>query len=99
MAHHNENIFQCFPLGLTLAVFAVGVAWGSEGAKRAVATIAALLAVCSIAGLGLKALPWFDQVNGPIVALLLPVWTGAAVGGAALARWSAVAPSPRRRPA
>jgi len=99
VAHHNENILQCFPLGLTLAVFAVGVAWGSEGAKRAVAAIAAVLAVCSITGLALKALPWFDQVNGPLVALLLPVWTGAAVGGAALARWSAVAPSPRRRPA
>ena len=80
VAHHNENILQCNPLGLTLAVFAVGLAWGRDRAAHAVAILTTLIAACSLAGLALKALPRFDQVNGPIVALLLPVWAGAAFG-------------------
>jgi hypothetical protein len=80
VAHHNENILQCFPLGLALAVSAVGLVRGSERAKRAVARITGVLAALSFAGLALKLLPWFDQGNGPIVALFLPVWMGAALG-------------------
>jgi hypothetical protein len=88
VAHHNENILQCLPLGLALAVIAVGLAWGSERAGRAVAPVAAALAVGSVVGLALKALPWFDQANGPIVALFVPLWLGAALGAALRARWA-----------
>jgi Domain of unknown function (DUF4105) len=87
VAHHNENILQCFPLGLTLAAFAVGLVWGSPKAARAVSAVTAILAACSMVGLALKALPWFDQQNGALIALLLPIWIGAALG----ARWTALA--------
>jgi hypothetical protein len=90
VAHHNENLLSCSPLGLALAAFAVALAWGSEHAKRAVAAIATLLAASSLIGLALKALPAFDQANGAIVALLVPLWIGAAVG----ARLATRAPFP-----
>jgi hypothetical protein len=83
VAHHNENILQCSPLGLALAIFALGLA--GDRATRVVARIAGALAALSLAGLALKVLPWFDQANEPIIALFLPVWLGAALGAHARA--------------
>jgi hypothetical protein len=96
VAHHNENILQCFPLGLALAVFAVGLTRGSVGAKRLVASTTGVLAALSCAGLAFKVLPWFDQANGPIVSLFLPVWMGAAMGARAGARVVIEAGTPLR---
>lgn len=83
VAHHNENILQCSPLGLALAVFAMGLTRGSERAKRLVASTTGVIAALSCAGLALKMLPWFDQANGPIISLFVPIWMGAAVGARA----------------
>ncbi len=80
VAHHNENILQCSPLGLALAVFAVGLAMGNPRRASAAAAIAVLLAAGSLLGLALKVLPWFDQSNGQVIALLLPAWVGVAAG-------------------
>jgi hypothetical protein len=68
-------------------------------ASRGPATtaVATLLAASSIAGLGLKVLPWFDQSNGQTIALLLPVWLGAAAGARASTRLSPR--QPREAPA
>ena len=49
-------------------------------------------AVASVLGLVLKALPFFDQNNAEIIALMLPVWAGAAAGTWLL--WSAKGGSP-----
>jgi hypothetical protein len=83
VAHHNENILQCSPLGLALAAFAMGSACGSERGRGRIAWTTAVLAALSCAGLAFKVLPWFDQANGPIVSLFLPIWMGAAIGARA----------------
>jgi hypothetical protein len=68
VAYHNENILQCAPFALLLV-----------GARSTIARrrIACGALACSAIGLGLKALPWFSQDNGLVIALALPLWTGA----------------------
>lgn len=78
MAYRNENLFQLNPLLLGLAVL---VPLGLAGVSRAVRwarRVALALAGLSLAGLLLQALPGVDQVNGPIIALLLPIHLGVA---------------------
>jgi hypothetical protein len=68
-------------------------------------TIAALLVGLSVAGLLLKALPGFSQVNGEIIALALPIHLGLFLGawqmGLTTGRLTSPAASlrePRRNP-
>jgi Domain of unknown function (DUF4105) len=80
MAYRNENLFQLNPLLLALAILVpVGLARGTRPAGRA-RLVALTLAALSVAGLLLQILPGLDQVNGPIIALLLPVHLGVALG-------------------
>jgi hypothetical protein len=79
VAHRNENILQCAPFVLALAGLGLGVAWGSDGARRVAFRVAVSAAALSLLGVGIKALPWFDQSNGQIVALMLPLWVGTAL--------------------
>jgi hypothetical protein len=83
VAHHNENILQLSPLGLAMAVAAIGLAAGSTRVARAVPVLTAALALSSLLGLALKVLPWFDQENAPFIALFVPIWVGAAWAAAA----------------
>jgi hypothetical protein len=78
MAYRNENLLQLNPLALLLLP---GIVGGMRGAGRARLARGAALAVAGLALLGLllKALPWFDQVNGPVIALALPAQLGIAV--------------------
>jgi hypothetical protein len=80
MAYRNENLLQLNPLLLALAVL---IPFGLAGAARAErwARVAAVtLAGLSVSGLVLQVLPGLDQVNGPIIALLLPIHLGVAAG-------------------
>jgi hypothetical protein len=77
VAYHNENLFQCVPWGWGIAYAAVGL---TRGRGRLAFRLTVAAAAASALGLFLKALPWFDQSNGQIIALLLPVWAGAAAG-------------------
>jgi hypothetical protein len=70
VAHRNENILQCAP-------FALWLVGARSTAVRWRIIVAAL--GCSALGLLLKALPWFSQGNGLVIAFALPVWTGALV--------------------
>ncbi len=80
MAYRNENLFQLNPLLLGLAVLVpLGLAVRGR-ARRWGRTLALTLAALSLLGFVLQALPGFDQVNGPAVALLLPVHLGFAAG-------------------
>jgi hypothetical protein len=80
MAYRNENLFQLNPLLLGLAVLVpLGLA-GMHRAARWARVLASVLAGLSLAGLVLQALPGLDQVNGPIIALLLPIHLGTAMG-------------------
>jgi hypothetical protein len=68
VAYHNENLLPCAPFALLLARKGT-----SAGLRVALALVA-----CSALGLLLKALPWFSQDNGLVLAFALPLWTGAA---------------------
>lgn len=80
VAYHNENLLQTSPLTAVLPVVAVGMMIDRPWARRAFRWIAYALAVMSVLGFVLQVLPWFDQVNGMIIASLMPVWLGLAAG-------------------
>ena len=79
-AYRNENLFQVNPLILGLAVLVpMGLA-GSWRARRWARVTSFGLAALSLAGLAIQALPGFDQVNGQVIALALPIHLGLAQG-------------------
>lgn len=80
VAYHNENLLQTSPLGLLLMVVAVGILFDWRWARRWLRYVAYAVAGLSVAGLVLQVLPWFNQVNGEIIALHLPIWCGLAAG-------------------
>jgi hypothetical protein len=86
VAYHNENLLQCVPWGLGIAFAAVGLARGKPRSIRLATWLTTAAAAASVLGLIAKVLPAFDQGNGQIIALLLPVWAGAAAGVFLLAR-------------
>jgi hypothetical protein len=77
MAYRNENLLQMNPLALLLIPGIVRSARGDGEGKWAWG-IALLVAALSLAGLLAKAMPVFDQVNGPIIAMALPAHAGIA---------------------
>jgi len=79
-AHANANILLCAPWTITLLPVGVGVAVGSEGAKRVAFWIAASGLALAVAGLAAKALPGPSQDNAAFLALLLPFWLGLTAG-------------------
>ncbi len=80
VAHRNENLLQAsllmVPLAAVLPAAAAGRAWAARPAR----TLAALVALSSLAGLLLQLLPGFDQQNGNIIALAAPANLGVAWG-------------------
>jgi hypothetical protein len=83
-SYHNENLFHLNPLSLALAGFLVRLVWlrwraapeRAEGARRDAMILASIVAAISAIGFLGQALPVFDQVNGPIIALALPLHLG-----------------------
>ena len=67
----NENLLQFDVLSLALA-FVLPVALGRGHAIRAARALAMAIAVIALAGFAMQILPWFDQVNGEVIALTLP---------------------------
>jgi hypothetical protein len=67
----NENLLQFDVLSLALAVV-LPMAIARGRAVRAARTLSMLIAAIAVAGFVLQALPWFDQVNGEVIALTLP---------------------------
>ena len=77
VAYHNENILQCAPWALLLPVSAWGVfrlrpKWIRLAYRTTLAGVA-----CAVLGLLLEVLPFMQQQNERIIALLLPIWCGA----------------------
>lgn len=91
VAHRNENLLQCAPWAIALAGMGIGVARGKALSIDRAATIALSAAAASALGLACKILPWFDQNNTQIIALLLPLWAGLAFG---LRKLSSAQPAP-----
>lgn len=72
VAHRNENLFQFDPLALALVVLVPAVAYGAGWARRPARAVAIAVAAVAVLGLILQLLPGLDQVNGEIIALVLP---------------------------
>lgn len=81
-AYPNLNLFHLNPLGLLLAAAAPFAVIGSRTSRvaRLAWPVTLLLAGMSLAGLALEAFPGLRQMNGPLIALVLPVHV--AVAGA-----------------
>lgn len=77
VAFHNENILQCGPWSLGLAISAWGL-WRNN--PKAIAVSYRLIQIglaASVLGLLAKALPFMAQHNERIIALCVPIWCGA----------------------
>ena len=75
-AYQNENLLQLNPL--QLALFPLLVRSTPTSIRRRV-WISGFLAALAVAGLGLKLLPGFHQVNAEVIGLALPIHLGVAV--------------------
>lgn len=73
--HWNENALQFTPLSLVLIPLVMAAAWRGSASRRAV-FIAGAAAALSVAGFVLQVFPWFDQGNGALIALAMPVHLG-----------------------
>ncbi|MCU0692328.1 MAG: DUF4105 domain-containing protein [Polyangiaceae bacterium] len=86
VAYHNENLLQTSPLTAAFPVIAVGILLDRRWARRAFMWLSYAVAGLSVLGLLCEALPWFNQVNGEMIAFLMPMWLGLAAGPALAAR-------------
>lgn len=77
-AYANENLFQMNPLVLPLVLLVPALAYGVRWAARPALWLSFAVAALSLLGLLLKLLPGFFQVNGEVIALVLPVYLGLA---------------------
>ncbi len=80
VAYRNQNIFQCAPFAIALAVLGWGVAFGMHGATRKALIIAVAAAALSVVGALLRVSMISHQDNGPLIAFLVPAWVGIAAG-------------------
>jgi hypothetical protein len=74
--HSNENLLQLSPLSMVLVIGFVAAHF-SAGVRWLVPLAFAALAL-SVLGLVMQGIPGFDQVNGEIIALALPLHAGVA---------------------
>jgi hypothetical protein len=84
-AYNNENLLQLNPLAWALLPLLPRSA-RHPSMHRAGLIVAGLAAALSLAGLMLKLLPGFYQVNVEIIALALPIHLAVAAGAWRLAR-------------
>ena len=84
-AYYNENVLQANPLALALVWLLPRAARRSPRDRHGL-IVAGIVAAVSLAGLVLKLLPSFYQVNGEIIALALPIHLGVAAGAWQLRR-------------
>ncbi|TFG50363.1 MAG: hypothetical protein E4H38_03705 [Gemmatimonadales bacterium] len=79
-AYRNENMLQASILGLIMFGFLAGWARRSGPAPNGVRVLAVAVAVLSLLGVLIQVLPWFAQVNGPILVFFVPANLGMALG-------------------
>lgn len=91
VAHRNENLLQFAPWAIVLFISGIGVARRKLASTHRAYRFVLAAALASALGLLAKMLPWFDQNNAQIIALMLPIWAGLAFG---LRRLSTAVPIP-----
>jgi hypothetical protein len=72
IAYRNENLLLFNPVALFLVVTVPLLARGHAWAARASVVLAGATVGLSLVGFLVQVLPWFDQVNGSMIALALP---------------------------
>lgn len=79
-AYRNENVLQASVLGL--AMFALLAAWARRDgpAPAGLRVLAVAVAALSVLGVVIQLLPWFRQVNAPILVFFVPANLGMALG-------------------
>jgi hypothetical protein len=80
IAYANENTLLMPPWALALGLVAIPVARQKPRANKALFVVAAACAASGVANLVFKALPWSRQDNTFFLALMVPLWLGAALG-------------------
>lgn len=84
-SYRNENVLQLTPISLVLLILLVRLIWirrKSPGSPQADARrqtalkFARIVAGISVLGFVIQLLPGFDQVNGDVIALALPLHLG-----------------------
>jgi hypothetical protein len=96
MAYRNENLFQVNPLAWLWVLPGALALLTPPRAVRWARLAATVIAALSVLGFVLQVLPGLDQVNGPIIALVLPVQLGMAFAVNATSRRAGPArPEPR----
>ncbi|RKH44410.1 Lnb N-terminal periplasmic domain-containing protein [Corallococcus sicarius] len=95
VTHHNENLFLANPVTLLAVPYGIRLMWNSAKARARLKWVWGLLAATGALGVVLKVLPWFDQDNWRLVALILPISLGLA-GASWLDRLRARAPATER---
>lgn len=98
-AYRNENLFHFDPLALPLVLLVPLLPHRSARVRRAAFALSAAVAAISVLGLVLKVLPGLYQVNGEVIALVLPVHLALAAGVYLLTRARPEAPAPVPAPA
>ena len=68
----NENLLHLDPLSLALVVLIPLAVYGRRGVSRAI-KLAGFVAALSLLGFVLQGIPFFDQKNGEIIGLALPI--------------------------
>jgi hypothetical protein len=79
-AYRNENVLQANVLGL--AMFALLAAWARRDGPAPAGLRVLAMMVAGLSGLGvlIQVLPWFPQVNAPILVFFVPANLGMALG-------------------
>ncbi|MEO5590032.1 MAG: DUF4105 domain-containing protein [Gemmatimonadaceae bacterium] len=84
-SYRNENVLQLTPLSLILAVLLIRMMWirrsgaaspRAEARARSTLKFARIVAGLSVLGFVIQVLPAFNQVNGEVIALALPLHLG-----------------------
>ena len=79
-AYANANIFLLAPWSVVLAGYGIGAALGRPAAMRKAFWVVATATGFAAIGVLAKAIPGLSQDNLVLVAFLLPVWIGLALG-------------------
>ena len=93
VAWRNQNLWQFNLLALALLALLPGALRREPRRAKAAVTLAYMLVVGSLAGVILKGLPGFGQANTEIIALVLPLHAGLALGLRAAIRSPRPSPS------
>lgn len=97
-SYRNENVLQATPLSLVLAAMLIPLMWrlrrgrppgDGRGLLRNASALAVAIAALAVLGFVMQILPMFSQLNGPVIALAMPLHVGVAALLVSVARRSA----------